>query len=194
MNRSDASGIAERRVAAQREGKRQLEKLKPGMWLAVQDRSQTEGDQFWVGQAFDIPNRQGKSCVHKVIEERSEWIAGSEFGRGDYAVAVKWWAKTTTDTEEHTYEEWTPSSEDKEKFGIEYATAENQHGHYFIFNSTELRLVNFQMESIEELRVGPEFISRRTRRASSVRQDAVTAGRTVRLPVDIENQILATCW
>ena len=83
----------------------ELNEIVPSHRLAtrVQDRSQTEGDQFWVGQAFAIPNRQGKSCVHKVIEERGEWIAGSEFGRGDYAVAVKWWAKTATDTEERTY-------------------------------------------------------------------------------------------
>ena len=87
--------------------KRQLEKLKPGMWLAVQDRSVTEGDQFWLGQAFAIPNRQGSSCVRKSVVD-----------------------------------------------------------------------------------------SRRTRagRASSVRQATATVGCTFRLPVDIENQILATCW
>ena len=131
MNRSDALGIAERRAAAQREGKRQLEKLKPGMWVAVQDRSVTEGDQFWLGQAFAIPNRQGSSCVHKAVVDRSEWIAGSEFGRGDFAVAVKWWVKTAADTEERTYEEWAPSIEDKESYGIEYATTGGDQGHYF---------------------------------------------------------------
>ena len=196
MNRSDALGIAERRAAAQREGKRHLEKLKPGMWLAVQDRSVTEGDQFWLGQAFAIPNRQGSSCVHKAVVDRSEWIAGSEFGRGDFAVAVKWWAKTASDTEERTYEEWAPSIEDKENYGIEYATTGGDQGHYFIFNATELRLVNFNMETTEALQVGPQFVSRRTRagRASSVRQATATVGCTFRLPVDIENQILATCW
>ena len=181
MNRTDASGIAERRVAAQKEGKRQLDKLKPGMWLAVQDRSVTEGDQFWIGQAFAIPNKPD-SCVHKAVVDRGEWIAGSEFGRGDFAVAVKWWVKTATDSEERTYEEWTPSIEDKEKYGIEYATTEDQ-GHYFIFNATELRLVNFNMEAQDSgLQLqAHQFVSRRTRRASSVREAPSTVGCTFRL-------------
>ena len=194
MNRTDASGIAERRVAAQKEGKRQMQKLKPGMWLAVQDRSQTEGDQFWIGQAIAIPNRPG-SCVHKAVEDRTEWIAGSEFGRGDCAVGVKWWVKTATDPEDRTYEEWVPSSEDKEKYGIEFETANNEHGHYFIFNSTELRLVNFQMKATEVLRVGPEFVSRRTRTARSIAAAQNTAGRTFRLEADVsENEILSLSW
>ena len=89
MNRTDAGGIAERRVAAQREGKRQVGKLKPGMWVAAQDRSTSESDVYWLGQAFAIPGKDG-SCIHKgPIEARSEWIASTEFTRGDYAVAVR---------------------------------------------------------------------------------------------------------
>ena len=89
VNRTDAGGIAERRVAAQREGKRQVGKLKPGMWVAAQDRSTSESDVYWLGQAFAIPGKDG-SCIHKgPIEARSEWIASTEFTRGDYAVAVR---------------------------------------------------------------------------------------------------------
>ena len=69
VNRTDASGIAERRVAAQREGKRQADKLKPGVWLACQDRSQTESDVYWIGQAFAIPGKPD-TCIYKVITER----------------------------------------------------------------------------------------------------------------------------
>ena len=189
VNRTDAGGIAERRVAAQREGKRQMEKLKPGMWLAVQDRSVTEGDSYWIGRAFAIPGKES-SCVHKAVEGRSEWIGGVEFGRGDFAVAVQWWVKTTTDPEERTFEEWQPSTQDKETYGIE--TANN--GHYFIFNSTELRLVNFSMERLTDELAPPVIRTRSTRRVRSQPAPESTAGKTFRLPVDTENQILATCW
>ena len=95
-----------------------------------------------------------------------------------------------TDPEERTFEEWTPASEDKERYGIETAD-----GHYFIVNSTELRLVGFQMESAADAPLpAPRLISSRTRRARSIAAAPSTAGRTYRLPVDTENQILAMCW
>ena len=46
--RTDAQGIAERRMAAQREGHRLGAKLEPAMWLAAQDR--LKGDVIWIGQ------------------------------------------------------------------------------------------------------------------------------------------------
>ena len=121
---------------------------------------------------------------------RSEWIGGTEFTRGDYAIAVQWWVKTTTDHEERTYKEWKPSSQDKEQHGIETAD-----GHYFIFNATELRLVGFPMEPLD-MPPPPQvqLVSSRTRRARSVAQNPSTSGKSFRLPVDIENQILAMCW
>ena len=190
INRTDALGIAERRAVAQREGKRQVGKLKPGMWVAAQDRSTSESDVYWIGQAVAIPGRDD-SCIHKgPIEDRSEWIASTEFTRGDYAVGVRWWVKSATDPEERTFEEWTPTPEDKEKYGIETAN-----GHYFIFNATELRLVGFPMEPLNmppPLQV--QLVSSRTRRARSVAQNPSTSGKTFRLPIDIENQILALCW
>ena len=191
VNRRDALGIGERRAAAQREGKRQLDKLKPGMWVATQDRSTSESDVYWIGQAFAIPGREGSSCIHKgPIEARSEWIAGTEFTRNDYAIAVTWWVKTATDPEERTNEEWKPTAEDKEKFGIETAN-----GHYFIFNATELRLVGFSMDVVhDDLPLPAQVVSSRTRRARSVAQAVSTTGRHFRLPVDIENHILALCW
>ena len=106
--------------------------------------------------------------------------------RGDYAVAVKWWIKSATDPEERTYEEWRPSSDDKEQHGIETAD-----GHYFIFNATELRLVGFQMDKMDQLRA-PQGLRTRTSRSQVARLS--TIGRTFRLPTDVENQILALCW
>ena len=48
--RTDALGIAERRMVAQREGHRLGAKLQPTMWLAAQDR--LKGDTIWIGQGL----------------------------------------------------------------------------------------------------------------------------------------------
>ena len=119
---------------------------------------------------------------------RSEWIGGTEFTRGDYAIAVKWWAKTTTDPEERTFEEWKPSAQDREQHGIE-----TNNGHFFILNSTELRLVDFPMDAVDQLQA-PQGLRVTTRRARSMPERPSTAGRNFRLPADVENQILAMCW
>ena len=181
--RSDALGIAERRTAAQREGRRLVGNLKPGMWLASQDRR--SDDTLWIGQAVKVKS----DCIHKSVEARSEWIAGAEFNRGDYAIAVKWWIKTTDDPEELTYEEWQPTAAEIEAFGIETSD-----GVYFIVNSTELRHVGFQMDAVSPPPSAPVPVASRTRRASAVAERPSTAGRRFRLPPDVENQILAHCW
>lgn len=153
------------------------------MWIAAQDRSGNEG--VLIGQAIQIPNVG--TCIYKQVQGREERIAGTVFGRGDYAIAVKWWVKTTDDPEERTYEEWQPSTEDQESYGIETAS-----GFYFLVNSTELRHVNFQMDAVEPLRFNP--ISKRTRCALAAPERPDTCGRRYRLPSDVENQILALCW
>ena len=47
--RTDAAGIAERRVAAQREGHRLAGNAKPGMWIVSQDRLKDEHPLVWPG-------------------------------------------------------------------------------------------------------------------------------------------------
>lgn len=60
---------------------------------------------------------------------------GTYFTGGDYAIAVKWWVKTSDDPEDRTYEEEQPSIEDVESYGIE-----KEHGAYLlIINSIEFR-------------------------------------------------------
>ena len=152
-------------------------RLQPGMWLAAEDRS--KGD-FWIGQAFKFPNG---TCIHKKVEGRDETIAGTQFTRGDHAVAVKWWIKTLDDPEERTYEEWEPTAEDIKAYGIEAAD-----GPYFICNSTELRHVCFQMDTVIEIGVasGVTPVAKRTRRASAQPERPSTGGRRFRLPADVE--------
>ena len=186
VRRTDAAGIAQRRVVAQKEGHRLAGRLEAGMWLAAEDR--TNGTGLWIGQAYKLPNG---TCIHTKVEDRDETIAGTQFTRGDHAIAVRWWDPTSDDPEQRTYEEWEPTAEDIEKYGIETAD-----GPYFICNSIELRHVGFQMDTVIEIgeESGATHVSRRTRRASAQPERPSRAGRRFRLPADVENQILALCW
>jgi hypothetical protein len=187
--RTDALGIAERRVAAQREGERLLAKLKPGMWLMSEDR--VTGDTIWIGQAVKV---KGTSCMHKKVTVRDEWIAGVLFGRNDNAIAVKWWVKSEgEDLEERTYEEWAPTAKDIETYGVLNEKSELL---YFLVNSTELRMVDFKMDEISPpLRpVVPKRAATRRARAQAQEEEPTTEGRKFRIPAHVENQGLALCW
>ena len=127
--------------------------------------------------------------IYKKVEARDERIAGTQFTRNDYALAVKWWKKTADDPEERTYEEETPTAEDIEAFGMEQGDDV-----FFLANSTELRMVGFQMDPVDQPSTPSAHISHRTRRASSAPERASSEGRRFRLPADIENQGLAMCW
>ena len=158
------------------------------MWVASQDR--TTDDTYWIGQAYAVPGAKASDpCVHKKVEGRTEWLAGVQFDRGDYAVAVKWWKLTADDPEERTYEEWEPTQAEIAAFGIE-----TPNGPYFLVNSTELRHIGFQMDSVAPPPASPVPVAMATRRARAVAQHMVTLGCRFRLPPDVGNQILALCW
>lgn len=188
-HRRDRSGIAERRIAAQREGVRLAHKLKPGMWFAAEDRA--EADVYYIGKGVEIEN---DSCIYKCIrsDERSVVMAGVRFDRGDVAIAVEWWAKAVgADVEERTFEMWQPSAEDKSKYSIQLADGRT----IFIVNATELRMVDdgqtkFCMERVEH-EINPVRVTTRiAARGMSRRQPA----ERVRIPADTENNILSRCW
>jgi hypothetical protein len=69
--------------------------------------------------------------------------------------------------------------------------ATNEEEVYFVVNSTELRLHNFQMDALAPRPVAPRRATRHTR-LEPERPD--TSGRRFRLPASVENQILALCW
>ena len=186
--RTDAQGIAERRMVAQREGHRLGAKLEHGMWLAAQDR--LKGDVIWIGQGVKVPGaKTSELCVHTKVTVRTQKIAGTEFDRNDWVLAVKWWIKTADDPEERTYEEWEPTRADIAAHGIETAD-----GVYFLLNSTELRHIGFPMDAVDPLPSAPVPTSARTRRSSAEAERPSTDGRRFRLPTDVENQILALNW
>ena len=128
-------------------------------------------------------------CIYEKVTAREKWICRTEFTRGDYALAVKWWAKTTDDPEDRTIEEWQPSAEDVAACGIEVGDDV-----FFIVNSTELRDVGFQMDAVDPPPTPVAVPRRRGRSASAQPERSSSAGRRFRVPADVENRHLALCW
>ena len=186
-----AAGIAERRVAAQKEGHRLARLLTADMWFATEDR--LHGEAFFIGRAFKL---EDGSCIYRAItDERTLHIAETAFTRGDSAIAVEWWVKTVgDDMEERTYERWQPSAQEKARYGIETRDGRT----FFIVNSTELRMIDhgqtsFNMEVLSTTGPGSRLIRvRNQQQAAAIAQR--TTIQTVRLPADTENNILARCW
>eukprot|EP00965_Chrysotila_dentata_P260420 6213900-Pleurochrysis_carterae.AAC.2 len=176
VNRMDASGIAQRRAAAQRRGHELAKSLKPGQWLAVQARN--DGDDLWIGKGLDAGN---SSCIVKKVSERSEMIDGTMYTRGDSVIKVEWWVRDPEDHLGLTYSKWEPEMD-----GIPLD---------FFFNSTELRLVNFKMNALPVAQT-PIRRHRRSSRLTAVAMAAAAVEESLSfvMPADTEQDILARCW
>ena len=187
VQRKDQLGIAERRKAAQKQGHLLADRVESGMWIMSQDR--LTDDTIYIGQGFKVKKPDGGQCIYKKVTTRDERINGTQYTRDDYAVAVKWWIKTGDDPEERTYKEWEPTREQIEACGVE------QDGDvFFLVNSTELRMVGFQMDAVTPPPRPAAHVAHFTRRARSAPERPDTEGRQFRLPADVENQGLALCW
>lgn len=176
-------------MMAQKQGHLLAAKVEPAMWVMAQDR--LKDDVLWISQGFKVttPSPHGGPCIYKKVEARDERIAGTQFTRNDYALAVKWWCTAGDDPEERTYEAWVPTAADIEAYGMEQGDDV-----FFLVNSTELRMVGFQMDPIDPPPTPSAHVSHRTRSAMSAPERASTDGRRFRLPADVENQGLAMCW
>jgi hypothetical protein len=81
-------GVGARRKEAQRRGRELAGKLKPGMFIAVEDRGIIGPDvPFWIGVTQDAGNG---TCIAKHHNER-QTVGSTRFDPGDYAIAVKWY-------------------------------------------------------------------------------------------------------
>jgi hypothetical protein len=158
-------GIGGRRKAAQAAGHKFIAKLKPGSRVAVQNRGEMNGDNYWVGIALDVGDG---TCVVRECTERSEWIQGTELTRGDYAVAVQWLTRDDADSERLTFlDPDTPPAQQE------------------VFNSTELRCIDLNL--VEKKSVAPAGARTRSGRVAPREIRYVLRG-------DEENVILDACW
>jgi hypothetical protein len=84
--RDDTRGVHGRRKEAQAAGKKLVDKLKEGSFVAVQDReNQGHTFPFMIGSVANATNGR---CVAKVTERQT--IDGTLYHAGDYAISVQW--------------------------------------------------------------------------------------------------------
>ena len=165
-----ARGVYRQRQLAQKKGRELADLLKPGCFVAVQDRTaQGREEHFLVGVTVDCG---GGSCIKRRIGEK-ETIDGTRFDPGDYAIAVRWLARLAEDPEQRTFE----------------LTGEEEQ---FVINSTELRYVNVALDLVPPI-VAPVRRSNRglTRAQSSGNQ---VLKRKYVLPIESEQAILDDLW
>ena len=189
-----------RRKHAQEAGRKLAAKLKPGDWIAVQDRRTVDPVfPFMIGRVVcaDGSNRSrlnDQGCIVKTVSEK-ETIDGQRFDAGDMVVTVRWckhcmlqgvltlwWCRYSRDTADCE--------------GLTFEIAE-----FGVFNSTELRAGQFKMDKVDApipVHV-PSCGGADSGGGSDSDDDAplrnisgLTSQRT--LPKAIERNILHECW
>ena len=166
-----ARGIGQARKVAQAKGRTMAEKLKPGEFIAVQDRE--DGNHtvpFMIGVTLDTGDG---TCV--VVPKQGRQNANrTRFDDGEYGIVVRWLGRLAEDAELRTFDLVADCTEE------------------FIVNSTELRCS--QIEMIPEQLVGPAV--RRSPRGKGRARGHPAGPRPGQytLPVETEQLILSSCW
>ena len=121
--RNKTRGIAAERKAVQKAGHSMASKLKPGVFVAVQDREDgNHAVPFMIGMTIDT----GDGACFAVPAKGRQYVNRTRYDDGEYGVAVQWLSRLAEDPEQRTFE-LDKSSEQ------------------FIFNSTELRCIDIEM-------------------------------------------------
>ena len=118
-----AHGVGVARKKAQFKGRRMAEKVKPGEFIAVQDREDGHHTvPFMVGVTQDV----GDGTCFAVPKEGRQYVNRTRFDDGEYGIAVQWLARLPEDPELRTFELDGDSEE-------------------FVINSTELRCAQIEL-------------------------------------------------
>ena len=167
-----ARGIGRTRKVAQDQGRAMAEKLKPGEFIAVQDRE--DGNHtvpFMIGVTLDT----GDGTCFAVPKEGRQNVNRTRFDDGEYGIAVRWLGRLAEDAELRTFDLVADCAEE------------------FIVNSTELRCSEIEMIPVQP--VGPAV--RRSGRGKGRDRGRPTTGPRpgqYTLPIETEQLILRTCW
>jgi hypothetical protein len=162
-------GIQAQKIVAQANARKMVAGLKPGTFVAVQDRTaQGREEHYLIGITIDCGDG---GCIVKHCDER-EYIEKTRFDPGDYAIAVRWLGRLAEDPQQRTFE-LAPESEE------------------FIINSTELRFKDVELELVPPL--GP--VVRRSARPMSKAQSSKgrVLNRKYVIPAETEQAILNEC-
>lgn len=167
-------GITAQKKIAQEKGREiaeKLTKLGPNTFVAVQDRSASREEHYIIGITVDCGDG---GCILKQAQGKDrEYIDGTRFDNGDYAVAVRWLTRLDEDPEQRTFE-LDPGSE------------------IFTINSTELRWNNIELDRVLPAEPQVRRSSRGMTRAQSNQGIVLPSKYTI--PVEAEQAILNDCW
>ena len=177
-----ARGIKYQRQLAQKQGRAMAGKLKPGEFIAVQDRldGHCTGNQepFLIGITIDAGDG---TCVRFKLGDQDgrRHVDGTRFDPGDWGIAVRWLSRLEEDAEQRTFE----------LEGDDSGRVDDSR--WVVINSTELRFHSIEMEVLEA--EGPVVRrSARTAARSAISQAHLT--RKYRLPTATERAVLKACW
>lgn len=164
-------GIAAQRKLAQKKGREYAKGLKPGTFIAAQDREdQNFAVPFIIGVTVDTGDG---SCIVRQDFEKRQKIDGTMFDPGDCAIAVRWLRRVSDDSEQRSFE---------------YDATAPQ----MTLNSTELRCVTVELDTVKQARQ-----VRRSRRAgarAAAQQHALGDLVIYELAAEAEQTILNSCW
>jgi hypothetical protein len=165
-------GIGAQKSIAQANGRKMAAVLKPGAFIAIQDRTAFgRQEHYLIGITIIAETDGGRGCIAKHCSER-ETIEGTRFDPGDYAIAVQWLTRLTEDPQHRTFEIVPEAAK-------------------FVINSTELRYTDVELELVPP--IGP--VVRRSGRAMTKAQstNGKTLNRKYTIPVETEQAILSNC-
>jgi hypothetical protein len=164
-------GYGARKRIAQAKGRELAEKLKPGTFVVVQDRTASAGEEHYlVGITVDVGD--GSCIVRHVQGDDREHIDGTRFDPGDYAIVVQWLSRLAEDPAQRTFEV-------------------NPEAREFIINSTELRYSSVELDLV--VPTGPAL--RRSSRAVTQAQSShgQVLHRKYIISIETEQAILQRC-
>jgi hypothetical protein len=106
IQREDAAGVANGRSRTRAHAKvcagqleRDLHATSGGVWVAVQNRSEDDPDQYWIGRATWIVKTH-------TVSGTVQGAGRARYGRGDLEIEVEWLDRTSDDSERRTFELW----------------------------------------------------------------------------------------
>eukprot|EP00965_Chrysotila_dentata_P193216 6175616-Pleurochrysis_carterae.AAC.1 len=173
------TGVANRRIVAQEQGRLLAQRLTPDAYFAVQARADWSSSEevhyrpghFWLAQAPP----ESEFLVERV--HRRSTADGTAYSSGDFKIKVgRYFDREASDASGLSFEEW---------------TAPDGSSHFV--NSTELRAVNFTMDAVGQ-QVLPQVRASRGRRAGVVRAAPASRPRRVRMPAEVDDDIRSRCW
>ena len=182
VQRTDKTGVGNEKVRVRNRARDLAQQLKghfakttQPVWVAVQNRGEHDPDQYWIGRALSI------SKEHDLPGTVPGTGGRVRYDKGDMEIAVEWFDRDISGGDERCiFKRW--SADDDGKGGpVE--------GETYTFNSTELRMINVEMQLVLPLGGVPLNVVQTTARP---RREAADRGNEQRVQQQNYNPLRAT--